>query len=96
MILSVENDTTCTFKDLSGHWVDPRSGAETLAFRLDQVDPNAVRPVYLQNAKAWTLKITSERPPFYASQVDITPSREGQKVTMAPDASAACQQGAGE
>ncbi|NRA28994.1 MAG: hypothetical protein HRU11_01945 [Parvularculaceae bacterium] len=92
-ILTIANDTGCQYKDLTGLKVNPRNGSETIVFRLDQVEPGALRPVLIENVWDGQLKLVSERPPFFAGEMTMAKGSQQMNFSMANDASQACRQG---
>lgn len=92
-ILTIANNTTCQYKDLTGLKVNPRTGEETVVFRLDQVEPGALRPVLIEGVWEGQLKLVSARPPFFAGEMTMIRGSQQMNFSMASDASQACQQG---
>lgn len=91
--IEITNDTSCTFNDVTGYKIHPRTGDRELVFSLPHIAPGETRPAYFEVSWQGRLEVVSERRPFYADEVEVTPGVDQFALSMSGGASASCLDG---
>ncbi|MEM1380835.1 MAG: hypothetical protein AAGH41_09445 [Pseudomonadota bacterium] len=91
--IEITNDTSCTFNDVTGYKIHPRTGDRELVFGLPHIASGETRPAYFEVNWEGRLEVVSERRPFYADEVEVTPGVDQFALSMSGGASASCHDG---
>ncbi|GGY49524.1 hypothetical protein [Parvularcula lutaonensis] len=92
--IGVENDTVCTFRQIEGYKVHPRSGEYTLVFAIEEMQPLTRKPIYFKLDWEGELAVSAESPDQYITSVYVTPGITGYTLPLSPAAPADCLRGA--
>lgn len=92
--IEVENDTACTFREIQGYKVHPRSGEYTLVFAIEELQPLSRKPIYFKLDWKGELAVTARSPDQYLTSVNVQDGINGYTLPLSPDAPADCLRGA--
>ena len=90
-VMTLSNQTTCSFEVVEGIKVHPRTGEETVVFSMDRVDPRDDRPVYFDLDWEGTLRITADQPVGYAQEFYVSPGMGNMTIPLTGDGPLDCK-----
>jgi len=77
----IRNETTCSFEDVEGYKVHPRSGEEEIVFAFARIDPRDERPAYFILDWNGVLRIKATQPEDFVWDVEV---KSGIKTMVLP------------
>lgn len=72
-VMTIRNNTACSFEEVQAFKVHPRTGAEELVFAFDRIDPRDARPAYFVLDWDGILRIRAAQPEGYLAEFEVRP-----------------------
>ncbi len=90
-VMTLSNQTICSFEVVEGLKVHPQTGEETVVFLMDRVDPRDDRPVFFDLDWEGTLRIRADQPVGYEEDFYVTRGMGNMMIPLRGDGPLDCK-----
>lgn len=90
-VVMVYNDTTCSFEDVEGIKVHPKTGDEVTVFAFERIDPRDERPAFFRLDWEGTLRIKATQPEGFEADYEIKPGVKNLELRLTTNGPVKCR-----